>query len=91
MAEMQKGVVTEVQEGGAKAVLRPYGLGQSVTPAIPVQELKITIPAFEAHGEQHPEMEITQLHPVLEVGDNVAFVLYEDGTGLVIDKIKGAS
>ena len=88
MASIEKGVVTQVMGGGAQAVLRPYGLGQSVTPPLPVQTLKIKIPAFEAHGEQHPEMEIEQIHPVLAVGDDVAFVLFDDGTGLIIDKVK---
>ena len=89
MAEIKNGVVTQVMAGGAQAVIRPYGQGSTVTPPLPVQTLKIRIPAFEAHGEQHSEQEIAQLHPVLAVGDVVAFALFEDGTGLIIDKTGG--
>mgnify|MGYP003207701872 CR=1 FL=1 len=89
MAEIKNGVVTQVMAGGAQAVIRPYGQGSTVTPPLPVQTLKIRIPAFEAHGEQHSEQEIVQLHPVLAVGDVVAFALFEDGTGLIIDKTGG--
>ena len=89
MAEIKNGVVTQVMAGGAQAGIRPYGQGSTVTPALPVQTLKIRIPAFEAHGEQHSEQEIVQLHPVLAVGDVVAFALFEDGTGLIIDKTGG--
>ena len=34
-------------------------------------------------------MNIVQFHPVLAVGDVVAFALFEDGTGLIIDKSGG--
>lgn len=88
MASIEKGVVTQVLGGGAQAIIRPYGLGQSVTPPLPVQTLNIKIPAFVAHEEQHPERLIVQFHPVLAVGDDVAFVLFDDGTGLIIDKVK---
>ena len=83
MAEIKHGIVTQVMAGGAQAVIRPYGQGSTVTPPLPVQTLKIRIPAFEAHGE------IVQFHPVLAVGDVVAFALFEDGTGLIIDKTGG--
>ena len=35
MADMQKGVVTQVTVGGA--IIRPYGAGASLTPDLPVQ------------------------------------------------------
>lgn len=89
MAEIKHGVVTQVMAGGAQAVIRPYGQDSTVTPPLPVQTLKIKIPAFTAHEEQHPEQEIVQFHPVLAVGDVVAFALFEDGTGLIIDKSGG--
>lgn len=85
MADMQKGVVTQVTVGGA--IIRPYGAGASLTPDLPVQKIKITVPAFTAHGENHPAISFEQSHPALSVGDAVAFVLYEDGTGLIIDKV----
>lgn len=88
MAEIKHGVVTQVMAGGAQAVIRPYGQGSTVTPPLPVQTLKIKIPAFTAN-RQHPEMNIVQFHPVLAVGDVVAFALFEDGTGLIIDKTGG--
>ncbi len=89
MAEIRNGVVTQILAGGAQAVIRPFGLGQSVTPPLPVQNITVKIPAYTAHGEQHPAQTIQVLHPALAVGDRVAFVLYEDGTGLIIDKTGG--
>lgn len=87
MAQIQKGIVTEVKSGGEKGILRPLGYGDSVTPELPVQKIKITRPAFTAHGEEHPEQEWEQLHPDIKVGDAVVFTLFDDGTGLIIDKI----
>ena len=87
MAEIQKGIVTQVLAGGESAIMRPYGVGETLTPELPVQHIKIVRPAFDAHGENHPELEWEQLHPELVVGDEVAFVLFEDGTGLIIDKV----
>ena len=92
MAEIQKGIVTQVVDGGEKAVIRPFGGGSSLTPPLPVQKVQITRPAFTAHANEyntgeHPELEFEQLHPVLSVGDSVAFVLFPDGTGLIFDKV----
>lgn len=78
MADMRKGIVTQVTNGGATAIIRPYGVGASLTPPLPVQQIKIT----------RPDQNWTELHPRLSVGDSVAFVLFEDGTGLIIDKIQ---
>lgn len=87
MAQIQKGTVTGVTSGGAKGILKPLGSGDTVTPELPVQNIKITIPAHMAHGENHEEYKFEQLHPEIKVGDMVAFVLFEDGTGLIIDKV----
>lgn len=92
MAQVQKGTVTEVKDGGKKGIIRPYGGGSSLTPELPVQAIKITRPAFTSHANayntgQHPELEWTEYHPRISVGDSVVFVLFEDGTGLIIDKI----
>ena len=85
MAEVKKGVVTQVTASGA--VIRPYGSGSSLTPELPVQKIKIMVPAFVAHGQNHPAVSFEQLYPALSVGDAVAFALFEDGTGLIIDKV----
>jgi hypothetical protein len=68
MAEIKKGVVTQVIEGGG-AVIRPYGAGSALTP--------------ELAG-----LSFVQPHPTIAVGDSVAFVLFEDGTGFIIDKVQ---
>jgi hypothetical protein len=59
MADVKKGVVTQVTDGGA--VIRPSG-GQTLTPALK-----------PAEG--------------LSVGDSVAFVLFEDGAGIILGKM----
>ena len=92
MAQVAKGIVTQVLDGGKKAILRPLGGGQSVTPELPVQAITITRSAFTAHQNeyntgQHPEMEWTECYPRLKVGDAAVFVLFEDGTGLIVGKI----
>ena len=71
MAEIKKGIVTQVV--GEKAIIRPYGSGSALTPALPVQRINIG-------GAEY-------LHPALIVGDSVAFALFEDGTGIIIDKM----
>lgn len=93
MASMQKGVVTQVVSGGEKAIVRPFGAGSALTPELPVQKITVKRPEFQAHANEyntgeHPEMTFQVLHPALAVGDAVAFVLFEDGTGLIIDKIQ---
>lgn len=93
MAYVSKGVVTQVLQYGAKAVMRPLGGGKSVTPALPVQKIIVTLPELVAHKNEyntgeHPEQILTIYHPILQVGDLVAFVLFEDGTGKIIDKIE---
>lgn len=92
MAQILKGTVTQVLDGGKKAILRPLGGGNSVTPELPVQSITITRPAFTSHQNeyntgQHPELEWVEYHPKLKVGDSAVFALFEDGTGLIIDKI----
>jgi hypothetical protein len=78
MADVKKGIVTQVTEGGA--IIRPYGSGSALTPVLPVQKIKIEKPEAGLSFEQ--------LHPMLAVGDPVAFVLFEDGTGIIIDKMQ---
>lgn len=80
MAQLQKGTVTGVSADGSKGILRPLGGGDSVTPELPVQRIKIESPDTETGTKE-------QLHPDIDVGDIVAFVLFDDGTGLIIDKI----
>ncbi len=92
MAEIQKGVVTQVTAGGTRAIIRPYGAGAALTPPLPVQQIRITRQGFTAHANEyntgdHPALTWTESHPQLDVGDSVAFVLFEDGTGLIFDKV----
>lgn len=71
MADIKKGIVTQV--AGDKAIVRPYGSGAALTPALPVQKINMGGTVY--------------LHPVLIVGDSVAFALFDDGTGIIIDKL----
>lgn len=77
MAEIKKGIVTQVV--GDRAIIRPYGSGDALTPALPVQRIHINYP--------DAELSFVQLHPSLALGDSVAFALFEDGTGIIIDKL----
>ena len=78
MAEIRKGIVTQVVKDGAAAVIRPYGAGTALMPQLPTQ--RIIVPGQDAASST------TIYHPQLATGDPVAFVLFEDGTGLIIDK-----
>lgn len=92
MAEIKKGTVTQISDGGTKAVIRPFGGGSSLTPPLPVQKISINRPAFTAHQNEynsgeHSELTFDQDFPILAVGDSVAFVLFEDGTGVILCKV----
>lgn len=82
---VKKGIVTQVI--GDRGVVRAFGMGASLTPPLKVQKITVEIPAFTAHGESHGAIAVTVPHPRLAVGDTVAFCLFDDGTGLIIDKV----
>lgn len=89
MAELLKGKVTKVMSG--KATVKPFGYGSTETPPLKLQQITIKIPEHTASGVNGsmtaPAQTVTVNHPAVKVNDAVAFVLYEDGTGLIIDKI----
>lgn len=90
MADIRKGKVTKVLYGGTHAVIRPFGWGETETPELPVQRVTVKIPAHTGQGSEGsvsiPAQTVVALHPIVAINDIVAFVLYEDGTGLIIDK-----
>ena len=93
MAEIRKGIVTRLHNGGTSAVIRPFGGGETETPPLPVQRISVQVPEHtgsgDAGGVTVPAMTFIALHPRVSVGDVVAFILFHDGTGLIIDKIGG--
>lgn len=77
---VQKGIIT--QFNGGMPVVRPYGSGDALTPPL--------IDGHRACGNTpqcaHIDFNGCPL-PALKVGDEVAFAMFEDGTGVVLAKM----
>lgn len=82
MAQVLKGKIIQVL--GDTAVIRPFGLGAALTPPLPAQKIEVNIPAISGGNHTHPAQTVTATHPTLLVGADVVFVLFEDGTGVII-------
>lgn len=80
MAEIRHGVVAQVLIDGS-AIVRPTSAGQSVTPPLPCQEGVVYINGLETYV----------LFPIIGVGDHVAFVLFEDGSGAILARLGGVA
>lgn len=83
MAQVLKGVITQVCEGGS-AVIRPYGQGSALTPPLPAQKITVNIPPISGGDHTHGAVAVIVTHPALDVGKRVVFVLFDDGSGAVL-------
>lgn len=74
MAEIKHGVVTQITDD-FKFVVRPFG-GDAVTPPLQTQEIYVTLGGLETYV----------YNPWPAVGDTVAYVLFDDGWGVLLAK-----
>lgn len=88
MAEIMKGVVTQFTEG--KPVVQPYGSESAVSPPLDNQwrpcgdDVKCKCNCTDPECDPYQGCPL----PALKVGDIVAFVVFEDGTGIVLGKME---
>lgn len=82
MVQILKGEITKVI--GNAAVIRPFGLGTALTPALPAQSIEVKIPSQTVGDHTYTATTVTVIHPTLVVGAKVVFVLFDDGTGSII-------
>lgn len=75
MAKVLQGKVVGITQN-FEFIVQPFGVETAVSPPVQTQEIYITLGGLETYA----------MHPAVVIGDTVAYVLFDDGWGVLLAK-----